>query len=180
MAKFFAFLIVVALVLSVAAGAVLWYVQPERQLDLSYTKISVADKILDMVQRRSFEVNVTEADLNNLVKAALAARTELPHNLKLTGVDAKQHGDVLTVDANLLWQDRFAVGATLTYRMSYREPNLLLTRESVRVKQLTIPPGWLQFASELSIDLYDKLPKLVGIQNVAFDSSGIRIALKLR
>jgi hypothetical protein len=170
----------VALVLGVAAGGALWYVKPERPLDLSYTKISVADKILDMVQRRSLEVSVTEADLNNLVKAALAARTELPHHLKLTGVDAKQHGDVLTVDVSLLWQERFAVGATLTYRMSYREPNLLLTRESVRVKQLTIPTSWLQTDPELAINLYDKLPKLVGIQNVAFDPSGIRIALKLR
>lgn len=180
MKKLFAFILIVALTAAAAAGAAVWYAQPARPLNLDYAAISIPDKMIDMIQRRKPEVRLTEDDLNNLVKASLAQRTDLPHRLKLTGVDARQQGELLTVDANAVWNGAIAVGATITYRMSYREPELVLTRESIRVKDFEIPPGWLQMPSELRFNLYDKLPKFVGIGSIAFDPSGVRIAMKLR
>jgi hypothetical protein len=178
--KLFTFVLIAAFAAIAAAGAAIWYVQPVRPLDFAYTKISIPDKIVEMVQRRSPEVRLTESDINSLVKAALAERAELPHGLKLTGAEAKQQGDLLTVDTNAVWHGWIAIGATLTYRMSYREPELILTRESVRIKDFAVPPGWLQTPASLRFNLYDKLPKLIGIQSIAFDPEGLRIALKLR
>ncbi|MFC0212731.1 hypothetical protein ACFFK0_09665 [Paenibacillus chartarius] len=179
MRKLILFLFVLVLILTGAAGAVVWYVQPTRALDLQYEKLSVPDKIAEMVQRRTMELRLTEADMNNLIKASMAGRTNLPHDLQLTGVSAEQQGELLIVDANVLWRDAIAAGTTLTYRMSYSEPDLILTRESVRIKGYEIPPGWLQTATEFRYNLYDKLPKLIGIQGVAFGENDLRIGLKL-
>lgn len=179
MKKFILAILSLAGIAAIALGAAAWYVQPTKPLDLAYSRVTIADKIIEMVQRRSFDVRLTEADLNNLVKASLAASPQLPNELRVTGVEAAQEGDLLTADVNGLWRDNFPFTATLTYRMTYVEPNLVLHRESARIKRFTLPPGWLE-TPDFTYNLYDKLPKLVGIQNITFEPDGLLISLKLR
>jgi hypothetical protein len=179
MKKLFATVLSLVLLAAVALGAAVWYIQPTKPLDLTYTKVAVADKIMEMIQRRSFDVRLTGADLNNLIKASVAARPQLPNGIRITGVEAAQNGDLLTADINALWRDNLPFTATLTYRISYAEPNLILHAESARIKRFELPRGWLEMP-DLTFNLYDKLPKLVGIKTIQFEKDDVLISLKLR
>lgn len=174
----FALLFLIVLVL-IAAGTAIWYVQPTKPLDLAYTRVSISDKIIDMVQRRSFEVHLTEADLNNLVKMSLAARPQLPNDIRITGAQAAQDGDLMKVDINAIWRDSLPFTATLTYRMNYAEPNLLLHLESTRMKRYLLPSDWFK-SPDITVNLYDNMPKLVGVKSIQFQPDGLLISLKLR
>jgi hypothetical protein len=164
---------------ALAGFLVVKYVQPVKPLDLSYANLSMADKVLDMVKSRKFEVLLTEEDLNNLIKKSLSTRTRLPHDVEITGAEVHQKGSELVADVNLLWKERIPVGATLYFSLDWKEPDVLVTHEKTQIRDVTVPAGWLQLP-DIRIRLNEALPKMIGIENVTFADDGIHIALKLK
>lgn len=170
-------LIVVIVILAAAIVMFIRHIQPTEVLDLNYQEISIASKIADMVKNRKFEVQITEQDLNNLVKKQLSAHQNLPNDVRVEGAKLTLQGSNLVADVNIRWQDKVPVGAQLLFTLAWDPPNVVIQHQSTRVRGIQVPKEWLQFAPiELSIE--DHLPLLVGVKGVQFEEKAVLIQLK--
>ncbi|UUZ84185.1 hypothetical protein LJK88_10865 [Paenibacillus sp. P26] len=63
----------------------IWYVQPAQKLDLAYGEFPLKDKVFSMLMSRRLEVTLSEQEVNDLLKKALAAHAQIRPGLELTG-----------------------------------------------------------------------------------------------
>ncbi|MEC0266670.1 hypothetical protein [Paenibacillus anseongense] len=175
--KRFIFLIVVVLFLAAATVLFIRHIQPTEDLDLNYQEISIGSKIADIVKNRKLEVQITEQDLNNLVKKQLSAHQNLPNGIRIEGAKLTLQGSNLVADVNVKWQDKLPVGAQLLFTLAWDPPNVIIQHQSTMVRGIQVPKEWLQFAPiELSIE--DHLPLLIGVKDVQFEEKAVLIQLK--
>ncbi|UJF32143.1 hypothetical protein [Paenibacillus hexagrammi] len=180
MKKLVIFLVTAAMLVACFV-ALIRYVRPAQALDLNYVEVSAGDKIAAMLASRKLELVLTEADIDNLLKkqlAASAANGQLPPQIRIEGAQAKLHGDVLEADVNLRWKDRLPIGAKLFFTLSWNRPNIELIHTRTQIKDVKLPPAWLQLAT-VQIPIEAQLPKLIGVKEVQFEEDAVRIHLKL-
>jgi hypothetical protein len=168
----------VVLLLLLVVGAIL-YAKPDQALNWRFEEVSVVDKAVDMIKNRKLVVQLTEQDINNLVKKHLSTHTVLPHQLELTGAQFHLQGNRLEADVNLLWQSRVPAAATLLFQLNWNSPNLEIQHIGTRIKHADIPLAWFQL-DPIQIPVGNNLPKHIGIKDVNFDSAAIRIGLRLK
>lgn len=178
MKKLLIFVCTVLVIFAALAGAAIWYVKPTEALDLNYREVPIGGKIVDMIKNRKFEVLITEAEINDLVKKQLAAHRELPHDIRIEGAALQLRGNELQADVNLLWREQIPVGAKLFFNVEWNSPNIEIVHTSTQIKEASLPSSLLQLPP-LRISLEEHLPKLVGVRNVSFEENGIRIGFKL-
>ncbi|MZQ83480.1 hypothetical protein GQF01_15310 [Paenibacillus sp. 5J-6] len=175
--KSFISLIVLIVILAAAMVMFIRHIQPTEVLDLNYQEISIASKIADIVKTRKLEVQITEQDLNNLVKKQLSAHPNLPNGVRIEGAKLTLQGSNLVADVNIRWQDKVPVGAQLFFSLAWDPPNVVIQHQNTRVRGIQVPKEWLQLAPiELSIE--DHLPLLVGVKDVRFEEKAVLIQLK--
>jgi hypothetical protein len=175
--RIFIFIIVVIVILAAAIVMFIRHIQPTEVLDLNYQEISIASKIADIVKNRKLEVQITEQDLNNLVKKQLSAHQNLPNGVRIEGAKLTLQGSQLVADVNIRWQDKVPAGAQLLFTLAWDPPNVVIQHQSTRVRGIQVPKEWLQLAPiELSIE--DHLPLLVGVKDVRFEEKAVLIQLK--
>lgn len=177
--KWIVSLSLLAAVLAAACGAAVWFVKPQQQLDLTYRELRLGDKLMDMLRSLSLQVTLSEQDINDLAKKQLAAHRELPHGLLLEGARFELRGDELVADVNLRWHDAVPIGARLVFQLQWEDGQLLLTHRQTSIRGVALPAGWLGLP-DVAVPVADQLPSLVGIKDVTFEPSAIRIALKLQ
>lgn len=172
--------IVVLICLGVLAvwGAV-WYVKPRQTLDLSYEEISVGAIMLDMLKTRKFEVQLTERDVDHLIKKKLAQNNKLPHDIMITGAKFELRGNQLAADVNLVWDYKVHAGTKLFFTLDWADPDIVAVHTRTSIRDLDIPAGWFQLES-IRIPLDEGLPNIAAVKSVAFDDKLIRIGLKLK
>lgn len=156
-----------------------WYAQPDRTLDLAYSELQIRNKVTDMLTSRKLEVQLTETEVNSLLKKALASRTHVNQDLKITGAQFSLEGSQWIADVNLLYKDEWTFGGRLHFAMSWQEPYLTATHTTTQIKQIAVPASWFQL-EPLQIELNDYVPKPAGVRGVAFEEHGVRVGLKLR
>lgn len=161
-----------------AAGA-LWYTQPQAALDLSYNDLPVREKLAAMVIHRKPEAVLTEQEVGDLLKKALARKPELRPGVKLTGARFFLQGERLAADVTLLLQDRWKVGARLNFALAWNEPYLTAVHTGTVVRDVAVPDEWLSLRP-IQVDLNHYLPKHVAIRGVAFEESTVRVTFGLR
>lgn len=154
-------------------------VKPDQVLDLQYEDVSVVGKMLDIIKNRKLEVQLTEQDINNLVKKQLSQHSGLPYHMTITGAQLRLQGDQVEADVNLLWDNEVAVAAKLFFQLSWKKPDLVITHVRTEVKRVNISQDWFHL-DPIRIPLSPNLPKLIAIRDVAFDPNAIRIQLMLR
>jgi hypothetical protein len=154
-------------------------VKPDRDLDLKYKEVSVVEKMLDIVKNRKLEVQLSEQDLNNLVKMQLSQHAVMPHNVTITGAQFKLDGDRVEADVNLLWDNKVAAAAKLFFLMEWKNPDLEITHLSTQIKQMQVPQEWFHL-NPIRIPMTQNMPKMIGIKDIAFDPDAIRIILMLK
>ncbi|MCP3773601.1 hypothetical protein NLX71_09795 [Paenibacillus sp. MZ04-78.2] len=169
---------IVILVALLAAGA-LWYAQPQAALDLSYNDLPVREKLAAMVTNLKPEAVLTEQEVGDLLKKALARKPELRPGVKLTGAKFFLKGERLAADVTLLLQDRWKVGARLNFDLAWNEPYLTAVHTGTVVRDVTVPGEWLSL-EPIQVDLNGYMPKHVAIRNVAFEGSTARVTFGLR
>ncbi|MBP1966828.1 hypothetical protein [Paenibacillus aceris] len=175
--KLFVFAIAVIVILTAAAAMIIRHIKPTEDLDLNYEEISIASKVADIVKNRKLEVQVSEQDLNNLVKKQLAAHQTLPNGVRIEGAKLTLQGADLVADVNVRWQDKVPVGAQLLFTLAWDPPNVVIQHQSTMIKGMQLPKEWLQLAPiELSIE--DHLPLLIGVKDVRFEEKAVYIQLK--
>ncbi|WP_409344616.1 hypothetical protein [Paenibacillus sp. MBLB4367] len=169
---------VLLLLAIVGIAAFLWYIRPEEKLDLSYRNLSVLDKIGEMVRKRELTVELSDEELGDLVRKAIAGKPQLSDSLRVTGARTEVENGTLAVHINALAGGFVKAGATIYAKAEWQEPNLLITLERGAVKGMAIPAGLLP-QQTFVVPLYDKLPAIVGIRDIELADGKLRILLKL-
>jgi len=173
-------LILFLLVLLVIAGGSgvygLYYIRPDPTLTLDYEPISLKDKALDMAKRLSPELVLTEEDVNNLLKQALAEHARQSPDVEVLGAKFTLLNNRLHADLRLLWKDRVTAGMQVDYLLGWSEPNLTAVVEAVKLKGIKLSSS---VAQDLAVAIGEELPSLVRIRNVEFGEREIRIRLAL-
>jgi hypothetical protein len=166
------------LLLAIAAGT-LWYIRPTEQLDLSYTKISVFDKVADMVLSGQLKLELSDADLTNLVRLAFRTKPQLTDQIRVEGARITVLDDKIALDVNLRIWDKIKAGGTLYGTLRWSAPNLIVELESGYVKGVKIPASLLPEQTSFSINLYEYMPALIGIKSIETTPGKLAIGLKI-
>jgi hypothetical protein len=177
--KLFYTIVILAVISFGLFWAAVQAVKPDQILDLNYKEVSVVEKTLNIVKNRKLEVQLTEQDLNNLVKKQLSQHAVMPHNVTITGAQFKLDGDRVEADVNLLWNHKVAAAAKLFFLMEWKNPDLEITHLSTQIKQMQVPQEWFHL-NPIRIPLTQNMPKMIGIRDIAFDPDVIRIMLMLK
>ncbi|MCC2685178.1 MAG: hypothetical protein K0R75_2077 [Paenibacillaceae bacterium] len=179
MKKLLIFVLLLASLAYIGKAAAFRYIAPTDTHDLSYSEISIAPKIVDMVKNRQFAATLTEADVNSLLKQALARHPQLNDEVTVTGADFHLDGSRLTADLNLLYHGNIPIGATCYFQLSAAGSVLTATYDGATVKAIAIPPAWVT-VPPLEIDLNEYMPSLVGIDRIDFAGTGVTLHFALR
>ncbi|WP_405082072.1 hypothetical protein ACI48J_05590 [Paenibacillus chitinolyticus] len=176
-------IIVVLLVLAVAAGLAAWglltYIKPQRQLDLAYTELSLESQLVDIIRSKKPEVRLSNEEINQLGKKAIAKHARVSPDVTITGADFTRSGDNLTADVNLLWKNTVPVGAQMTFKLAWTGKELAVTHTGTHIRNFEVPSGLVSLAP-VSISLDSYLPSIVHIKDVRFDPDFVVIGLTLR
>jgi hypothetical protein len=166
----------VLIFLAVAAGiAGVYYIRPDATLTLQHEKVDLKKKTLDMAKRMSFEIKVSEADVNNVLKKSLAQNPQRSKDVLVQGARFTLEGDRLIADLSLLWKNRVPAGLQVIYRLTWSNPNVIAKVEQVKLKDITLSPGTVE---DLVLPIAQDLPKPLKIENVAFGNNELIIKLK--
>lgn len=173
-------LLLFLLILIVLAAAVLWYIHPERTLDMNYSEIQWKDKFVRMIETRKPEIEITEEELNHLAKQKLVERLhgqELP--VTVTGTQFQLAGNLLTVYINAAWGP-VEFGAAIQYGLDYSAGQFVMTPEAVKLRELSLSPG-LFGLKQVKIDPAPYIPDpiTVKVKDVLFHNRHITVKLTL-
>jgi hypothetical protein len=174
MKKLIIFVLLLASLAYIGKAAALHYIAPTGTHDLSYTEISIAPKIVDMVRQRQFAATLSEADVNSLLKQALARNPRLNDEVTVTGADFHLEGNRLTADLNLLYRGNTPIGAICYFQLTADGPMLTATYDGATVKAIAIPPAWVAIPP-IGIYLNDYMPPLVGVERIDFAGKGVTL-----
>jgi hypothetical protein len=158
--------------------AAIWYVKPTEPLNLDYGQVSVSQKVLDMVKARKPEVQISERELNDIVKKQLAERSQLRPNVVIEGARFEQQVDRLTAYVNLKTVGGVRVGAVLDFKLQWNAPRLTISHTGTRIRSWNVPSSWLQL-DPIVVRVDDALPPLIAIKDIHFGEDGITVSLKL-
>lgn len=169
---------VLVLLLAALGAGVLWYIRPERQLDLAYQPIDIREKVASIVRTGDLSVTVTDDELESLLKQEISRNPHPVPGLTLTGAAVARTGEELTVDLAVRFQERVPIGVRVIYRMAWESPTLTLTFVEARVKNRPLPADWLDIG-DWALPLGDAIPGPAHIRSIDFSGPTIRIALGL-
>lgn len=172
MRKLLVTLFVLLVFIVIAGVGVLYYIKPDQSLDLTYEKVPLKDRAIDMARRMSPELILTSEDLNNLAIKSLANNPQVEENVQVTGANFELEGELLVADLNIIWNNRVAAGLELTYRLAWVNPNVIATVEKARLKGVTLPASMF---SDRIIPIADDLPKWLKIKDVEWGNGQITI-----
>jgi hypothetical protein len=166
----------VLLLLAAAAGVgAIYYVRPDPALNLQYEPVAIKEKALEMVKRMSFDMILSEEDVNNVLKKSLAQNPVRNRDVEVRGANFTVAGDRLTADLSLLWKNRIPAGVQVIYRLSWQQPDLVATVEQVKVKSVNLPSS---LADDLVLPIGRELPKPLKIKEVQLGEKEVTIVLQ--
>ncbi|MDQ0901594.1 MULTISPECIES: hypothetical protein [unclassified Paenibacillus] len=175
--KLFIFAIAVGFILTALLAIAVRHVKPTEDLNLDYNEITISSKITDIVKNRKLEVQLTEQDLNEVVKKQLAAHQVLPNDFRIEGAKLTLQGSNLVADVNVRWREKIPIGAQMMFTLAWNPPNLVVQHRNTSIKGMQVPSEWVQL-SPFKLPIEDHLPKLIGVKNVLFEEKAIIIQLK--
>ncbi|MDF2962338.1 MAG: hypothetical protein K0S39_4073 [Paenibacillus sp.] len=167
------------LLIALLAGGLYGYVQPQHTLDLAYTDLPVRNKLADMLASRKLEVELTEPEVNSLLKKALANQMSNRQDFEITGARFTLLGSEWVADVNLLYRKRWKLGAALRFKVSWQEPYIMAVHTGTRIRQAELPLEWFRL-KPVQVPLNDHLPKLTAIKDIAFLEHSLKLSLGLK
>lgn len=167
----------VVFILTALLAIAVRHVKPTEDLNLDYEEITISSKIADIVKNRKLEVQLTEQDLNDVVKKQLAAHQVLPNDFRIEGAKLTLQGSNLVADVNVRWREKIPIGAQMMFTLAWNPPNLVVQHRNTSIKGMQVPSEWVQLAP-FDFPIEDHLPKLIGVKNVLFEEKAIIIQLK--
>ncbi|MFC4302092.1 hypothetical protein [Cohnella boryungensis] len=166
---------VIVFIVVIAGAGALYYVKPDRALDLSYEEVPLEDRALSMAKRLSLQMSLTAEDLNNLAKKSIADNPQVEEDVLVTGADFTLNGDKLIADLNVIWKDRVSAGIQVTYRLRWEDPNVVAAVEKATMKGIALPNAWF---SDRTIPIGDSLPPMLRIKSVEWDQDEVKVIFR--
>lgn len=164
---------------AVAAAGILSYIRPEQQLDLTYKKINLESKFVSMVKNRQFSLEISDEEMNDLLKEKLAEKPEVSPGIRVTGARFQRENDRLLADVNVDVKGKLPAGVQLEYRLEWKAPYLSAVYQGARIRSVNLPQTWLD-PGDFKINMNEAVPRPLGIQEVIFDDKAITVWLKLQ
>lgn len=162
--------------LAVIAGVgALYYVKPDRSLNLSYEEVPLKERAIDMAKRRSLELILTDDDIANLAKKSLADNPLVEKDIVVTGAEFALEGDRLIADLNVLWKDWVSAELQITYRLRWQDPNVIADVLEARMKGVPLPKSML---SSRVIPIADELPKPLKIESMKWGQTEVGVTFR--
>lgn len=171
-------LFLLLLIVSLLAAAAVWYIRPERTLDMNYSKIAWKDKLAEMIETRKPQLELSEKEINDLAKQKLAQAletSELP--ITITGMQLQLAGNLVTVHIHAEW-GAMKFGAAIQYVMEYSAGRIVLSPEAVKVREVSLSPTLFRL-EQVEIDPAPYVPDPVAIEDMVFHDRHITIKLTL-
>lgn len=175
MKKFFFRLFVLLLLAVIAGVGALYYIKPDQELDLSYNRVPIDKRAIDMVSRMSTTLILTEEDVNNLIKASLSRNRQVQKDVEVTGAQFALDGELLIADLNVLWKSLVQAELQLTYRLSWADPNVVAEVLDAQLKDLPLPTAAF---SDMVIPLGDEMPELLKIKDIQWGTGEIKVVFE--
>ncbi|PZE21362.1 hypothetical protein [Paenibacillus xerothermodurans] len=172
-------LIGLAIILGLAAGGLYYYVQPAEPLDLNFSAISLRDELNHIMANRRLQVELSEREVDSLLKMALVTYPPQQKDIEITGARFRILNDHMIADANLLYRERWEIGATLHFTLDWKDPYLIATHTGTNIKQLQVPPGWFQL-EPIRFAPNEHLPMPLAVRNIQFLERRVLVDLKVR
>ncbi|WP_019532905.1 hypothetical protein [Paenibacillus ginsengihumi] len=171
-------MLVALLAAAALAAAALWYVRPKQELDWSYEPISLRSHVAGMLAARQLEITLSEAEIDSLLKQALAGHMPASEVWQVTGVRFSLQGQQLIAAANLTYRGRLPVGARLHFALSWQAPLLRAEHTRTEIGRFAVPAAWLRL-KPLEVDLEAPLPRMLSIRSVEFPGNAVRLSFTL-
>lgn len=171
-------LIIILVVIALLVAGLLFYIKPERELDWSYTKVSLTDKAQQMVKSFKTELDLSEEEINNLLKEQLANKAKLSNDMEITGIHFDLQGSTAVADVNLLWNGLVEAGAKIKFDLEWKEGTLMMKHSQTNVKAISIPTTYFKIPN-VEIPVNKMLPTMVAIKDLTFEPNHIHLKFKL-
>jgi len=174
----FRFIITIIIVVIIAAGVLIWYIAPDRKLNLNYTDLNIQDKAMQMLKTKKPEITLNNEELNELAKKELIKHMgDMPPQVTVTGAEFRFHGQEVTADINGKWEF-IPFGAELTFTMDADGSVIVLKHESTKIKSIRVPAETWGLGT-LSVPLKEHLPDILRVDDVQFLDNGVKLTFKL-
>ncbi|WP_020619755.1 hypothetical protein [Paenibacillus daejeonensis] len=179
MRKWLGRLLMLILVLIVLAGLGVWgalrYAAPQEELDLTAQPIRLDNKAQDLITSGELALELTESDVESLIKTQLQEDPQLAPDVLLTGARIELSTDRLIAHVNLKYRDQIPVGAVATYRLAWEHPNLVAIPEGLHIRSIRLPYTMLD---TIRVPVAGQLPNFLEIGEVTFETDSIRFELE--
>ncbi|BFH65293.1 hypothetical protein [Paenibacillus azoreducens] len=163
----------------IVCGVGIWYIAPDKKLDLRYQDIDVKAKAVEMLKTQKPEITLSGSELNELAKKELLKHLgDIPQQITVTGAEFHFSGQEVTTDINGKWNGMIPFGAELTFFMEASGSVLELHHESTRIKSLRIPSAQLGLGS-IEVHLKDHLPEMLTVDQIQFLQEGVKLTFKV-
>jgi len=166
--------VLVFLVVIAGVGA-LYYIKPDKTMDLSYDEVPLEERAIDMARRMSLELVLTADDLSNLAKKSIAENPQAEKDIVVTGAEFSLDGDRLIADLNVLWKDWVSAELLITYRLRWEEPNVIASVLEAKLKGIPLPDSML---SDRVIPIAQELPKPLKINAMEWGKGEVRVQFR--
>ncbi|BBI31480.1 hypothetical protein [Cohnella abietis] len=175
MKKLFISLFILVFLVVIAGVGALYYIKPDRDMDLYYQNVPLNKRALDMVKHLSPELILTEADIINLAKKSIADNPQVEKDVLVTGASFTLDREFLISDLNIIWKNRVSAGIQVTYRLHWESPNVIATAEKATMKGITLPTSMF---SERIIPIGNELPKILKIKELVWGDGEVKVLFK--
>lgn len=171
------FLTLIVLVI-IVAGVTIWYIAPDRKLNLDYSDIDLKDKAVQMLKSQKPEITLNEDEMNEIAKKELVKHLgDIPQQVTITGADFQFHEQEVTADINGKW-GVIPFGANLAFYMEATGSVLELKHQSTRIKSISIPASTFGLGT-ISVPLKDHLPDMLTVDQIEFLQDGVKLSFKV-
>ncbi|QYR19526.1 DUF2993 domain-containing protein [Paenibacillus sp. sptzw28] len=175
MNRWIKFILVFIAVIISGIVILLRHISPDQALNLNYTEVPLGERALEMVRHQSLDLVLTEDDINNFVKEGLARKADYRPGVSITGARIHLAGERLIADLNIKVFGRIDIGLAVTYRLEWKEPDLVATAQEARVKSLVLPKALFD---DFLIPIGSGLPKPLKVQSVLVGDDQMTIRLQ--
>ncbi|MDR0270949.1 hypothetical protein [Paenibacillus sp.] len=163
----------------IVCGAAIWYISPDKKLDLNYQDIDIEAKTMQMLKTKKPETTLSGSELNELAKKELLKHLgDIPQQITITGAEFHFSGQEVTADINGKWNGLIPFGAELTFNMEANGSILELHHESTRIKSIQVPATMLSLGS-IEVHLKDQLPDMLTVDHIEFLQDGAKLKFKI-
>jgi len=168
--KLLFFLFAFVLILGLAVAGALWYISPGQSLDMSYQKVPLLERAVDMAKRMSTELVLSEEDINNFGKKALSETPGYSGGIVVTGAKFQLADERLIADVNIRFRERIPAALKLTYRLEWRSPDLVAVIEEAKLRDIPLSTNYF---GNVAIPISQQLPAILSIQNIRIKNGNL-------